>query len=169
MWRKTGVAVCVLLMALAAGCAQTMKAKLQQADAGVYGAIKAIDKAENDLYVNGTLCGAVVCVDAAAHKQFSKDLLIAIQAGKTFHLSILAWREGQPVPVDVINVSAALKAAAETVKTAFASGPGRETIAALIDAGAFAVNQVLLLVLPQQAADALMPPSLFPAVAEGGL
>ena len=151
----------VLLLPMTTGCAPTMKAKLQQADASVYGALKAIDKYENDLYMNKTLCGETVCVDAAGHQQFSKKFLIAVQAGKTFHASIMAWQPGQPIPVDVVNASAGVRDAADLVKTLFAAGPGKVTLAALIDAGAFAINQALALILPTQGPGAI-PPLVLP-------
>jgi hypothetical protein len=150
----------VILALSLSGCAQSLQAKLQQVDVSVYGTLKAIDAYENNLYVNQTMCGDRLCADKAAHTKFSNDFLIAVQAGKTFHVSLMAWKPGQPIPVDVVDVSAGLKAAAETLKTAFAEGPGKATLAALIDAGALAVNQALVLILPQQEADGLMPPAL---------
>jgi hypothetical protein len=151
----------LLLLPFTSGCAPTMKAKLQQADAGVYSALMAVDKAEQGLFDQQVVCGAAPCVSAVTHQKFSRDFATALRAGKTFHLSVAAWKPGQPVPVDVNQVALALKAATDTVKSAIPAGPQKDQLGLLLDAAAFAVNQALLALLPPAQANVLMPSPVY--------
>jgi hypothetical protein len=134
-----------LLLPLVTGCAISMKARLEQADAGIYGAVKAIDKSEQDTYDSKALCGAVVCISEATHQKFSKDFLVAVNGEKAYHLAVVAWKPGMPIPVDVDGIGVALKAAGDTIKSAVPAGPNKDAIGLLIDAGAAAVSQVILI------------------------
>jgi hypothetical protein len=160
--RKLGpVVLLCLLLPFTSGCAPTLKAKLQQVDAGVYSALMAVDKAEQGLFDQQVVCGAAPCVSAVTHQKFSKDFATALRAGKTFHLSVAAWKPGQPVPVDVNQVALALKAATDTVKSAIPAGPQKDQLGLLLDAAAFAVNQALLALLPPAQANVLMPSPVY--------
>jgi hypothetical protein len=151
--RRLSAAFVILSLVLAVGCAQSTKAKLQQADRGLAGALMALDTIETQLAADGT-------VDAAFHKRFSGYMVTALQAGKTFHQSVLTYTPGaKPIPVDVVMLTSAMRSAADLVRTLPASDT-RDKIAALIDTVAIVANQILLIVLPQDQADLLMPPSL---------
>lgn len=154
------VVVALILPGLV-GCAPSFKAKLQQADRSVQSALFTLDQVENDAFKAGQ-------VPADWHKNFSKQMVIALTAGQTFHRSVMAYQPGQKIPIDVIQLASALESAAELVR----SLPPSETkakIATVLDTAAFVARNLLVLVLPQQQADALIPPPLIVAPAEGGL
>jgi len=159
---KIGPAVllCLLLPGLV-GCAPSFKAKLQQADRSVQSALFTVDQVENTASTAGQ-------VPADFHKRFSGYMVTALTAGQTFHRSVMAYQPGQAIPVDVIALASALQSAAELVRSLPASET-KSKIAAVLDAAAFVARELLVLVLPQQQAEALVPVPFTAAPAEGGL
>jgi hypothetical protein len=159
--KKTGGAL--LLVALSVGlvgCAPSFKAKLQQVDRSVQGALYTLDQTENELFKAGQ-------VTPAWHKQFSGYMVTALTTGQTFHRSVMTYKPGQKIPIDVIQLAAALRSAADLVGQLPPSDV-KSKIAAVLNAAAYVANDLLVLVLPQQAANDLLPPTLVWAT-EGGL
>jgi len=149
--------VLLLILPGLTGCAQSTKAKLQQADRSLVGVLQTLDTVEQQLFTGGT-------VDAAWHKRFSGYMVTALTAGQTFHQSVLAYKPGQqPVPVDIVMLTSAMRSAADLVRSLPASDK-RDRIAAVIDTVAFVAQQILSIVLPPPQAAALMP---YPLLAGG--
>lgn len=147
----------LLVVLLSSACAVTTKAKLQQTDLSVYSSLSLIQTTEKGIFTTGALCGTVPCINEAAHQRFSGYLVTALKAGQAFHLTVLAWQEGQPVPVDIQQLSTAIRAMSDVVKTLIPESPQRDQINVVIDAAAFAINQAVVLFLPKVQADALFP------------
>ena len=155
--KSIGPAVALALILPMLGCAQSTKAKLQQADRSLVGVLQTLDSTEQALFKDGS-------VTPAFHKQFSGYMVTALTAGKTFHQSVLAYKPGQqPVPVDVVMLTSAMRSAADLVRSLPASDK-RDKIAAVIDTVAFVAQQILAIVLPPSQAAALMP---YPLLAGG--
>jgi hypothetical protein len=150
----------VLIVALvcAVGCAQSTKAKLQQADRSLAGVLQTLDTVENQMAKDGS-------VPAAFHKAFSGYMVTALTAGQTFHQSVMTYKPGaQPIPIDVVMLTSAMRSAADLVRTLPASDK-RDKLAAIIDTAALIAQQILAIVLPPPEAAALMP---YPLVYAGG-
>ncbi len=145
--------VLLCLMLPLAGCAPSFQAKLQQADAGIAGALKLLDGAEQSAYTSGALT-------ADQHKQFSKNMVPALSAGLTFHASVLSYKPGAVLPLDVLQIATAMHGCAEVLRTV-APSPQRDKIAAIIDSVAIFVNSALALLLPQSQAETLMLSPVF--------
>ncbi len=155
--RRLSAAFVVVALIVTMGCAQSMKAKLQQADRSLTGVLQALDTVENQMAKDGT-------VTPAFHKAFSGYMVTALTAGQTFHQSVMTYKPGaQPIPIDVVMLTSAMRSAAYLVRTLPASDK-RDKLAAIIDTAALIAQQILAIVLPPPEAAALMP---YPLLAGG--
>jgi len=152
------VVLLLILLPGLVGCAPSFKAKLQQADRSLVGVLQTLDTVEAQMAKDGT-------VTPAWHKQFSGYMVTALTAGQTFHLSVATYKPGQPVPVDIVMLTSAMRSAADLIRTLPASDK-RDRIAAIVDTVALVAQQILAIVLPPSEAALLMPSPL--VYAEGG-
>jgi hypothetical protein len=150
--RLSHLVVGLCLVALV-GCAPSFKAKLQQADRSVQGALYALDQTEDELFKAGQ-------VTPEWHKAFSKHMVTALTAGQTFHRSVMTYKPGQAIPMDVVTLAAALQSAADLVRS-LPSSETKAKIAAMLDAAAYVARDLLVLILPPPTVEALWPAPVY--------